>query len=112
MHLIDMKWSTALGLFVTMLVTSGQAAFGAPIGDELRSHEGSQTVGAATIPVDPVVEEPLRSLGADTLEHLGDPRVADCGTMNGFTLPVGVLLVSGLGWIPRSRARRRDTDAA
>ena len=107
MHLIEKNWSTALGLFATMLVTCGQAAYGAPTGDELRS----QTGGAAAVPVDPVVEEPLRSLGADAMEQLGDPRVADCGTMNGFTLPLGVLLVSGLGWIPRSRSRRRDTDA-
>ena len=70
-----------------------------------------QTTGTAEvadsveIPVDPVVEEPIRPLGVATFDKLPGPNTAECGTMNGFILPIGVLLASGLGWIPRRRER-------
>ena len=57
-------------------------------------------------PVDPVVEEPIRSLGIDEFDGLSGPDIAECGAMNAFVLPLGIILVSGLGWIPCGRPRR------
>lgn len=65
----------------------------------------AETEDSLEIPVDPVVEEPIRSLGIAAVDRLPGPDFAECGAMNGFVLPIGVLLASSLGWIPRGRVR-------
>lgn len=65
----------------------------------------AQVADSVEIPIDPVVEEPIRPHGTATVDGLPGPNIAECGAMNGFVLPIGVLLASGLGWIPRDRAR-------
>ena len=61
---------------------------------------------ATGIPVDPVVEEPIRSLATDAIDGPSGPNIAECGVMNGFVIPIGVLFTTGLGCIPRRRGRR------
>lgn len=112
MYVSKKNWSTALGLSTAILVASAHAALGVPADSEHDARNAAQTAQQVTTPVDPVIEEPLRPLGTRIPDSVFDRSAAECGAMNGFTLPIGVLLVSGIGWIPRGRTRRRDNASA
>ena len=99
MRMRDKKWPGVVALGVMFLMVGGYNALG---GDQATG--AAEAADSVEIPVDPVVEEPIRPLGIAAVDRLPGPSVAECGAMNGFVLPIGVLLASGLGWIPRGRA--------
>lgn len=102
MRVKGMKRSRAVALGAVFLMVGGYDARG---GDQATGI--AETADSVEIRVDPVVEEPIRPLGIAAGDGLPGPSVAECGAMNGFVLPIGVLLASGLGWIPRDRARSK-----
>ncbi len=104
------KRSGAVALGVMFLMVGGYDARG-----EHQATGTGEVADSVEIPVDPVVEEPIRPLGTAAVDRLSGPNIAECGAMNGFALPIGVLLASSLGWIPRRRARcaaPRETDCS
>ncbi len=61
-------------------------------------------LGTSTVPVDPIIEEPLRPLLPES-RVLEPTDFTQCGSLGGFMLPGGLLLMQGMGWISH---RRRD----
>ena len=100
MHGIELKRSGALALGVLVLMVGSPDA-----GAEDLSVHTEMSTDAVGSPIDPVVEEPLRSLATEASRRSVG---AECGTMNGLALPLGMLLASGMGWIPRGRAQRTE----
>ncbi len=100
MRIRGKKRSGVVALGVIFLMVGGYDARG-----EHQAAGTGEVADSAEIPVDPVVEEPIRPLGTAAVDGLPGPDIAECGAMNGFVLPIGVLLASGLGWIPRGRVR-------
>lgn len=89
--------------FFTLLVASAEGSHhGAVVYDA--AHEASDDLKQWTLPVDPVVEEPIRRLRPAVSSVLpGDGRQR-CGAMGAFTLGTLLLLPAVLGLTTRTNA--------
>lgn len=102
------RFTTIVAITIAWVSTSvtwaGDSASGSTV-----SGTGSSVIDtprAQSSAVDPIVEEPIRPLESPSTDISFDQGVAECGTMNGFVLPAGVLLAQGLVYVPRRRRRK------
>ncbi len=96
--------------FLTVLVASAEGSHDGAVGYDA-FHESSNGLEQWTLPVDPVVEEPIRQLRPSVSSVLPGDGTQRCGAMGMFTLGTLLLLPAVLGLTTRRNAAHIGREA-